>query len=166
MKRFLVLAAMAAAITGVAAAEEWRVTPLGAEGWSLREKGQESEPSSYTVQAVYAGEGTEFSIGCTYGYGLDISWKPSATLQGSGFVPVNYTINGELILSRQHVINDRNDYSWAEREGEALDLIDWMFVFESGSLVMSGGGVTDTVPFDEEAAGWPTELILASCGYL
>jgi hypothetical protein len=45
-----------------------------------------------------------------------------------------------------------------------LDLVEAIFGKWVGALVISGGGVTDTVPFDEERMGGVSELVLFACG--
>ena len=58
----------------------------------------------------------------------------------------------------------RSEHGWSEQGGAALNLVEAIFGKWVGALVISGGGVTDTVPFDEERMGGVSELVLFACG--
>lgn len=151
-----------------AQAEDWRVTPLAQEGWSAQEQGDAEGAGAYSVKLVYETADVAFSIGCTNGYGLYITWDPMKTLEGGILVPVRFSIDGEVLFERNIANNDRRDYSWLERgDGtQAAALVDAIWETGAGTLTIEGGGASSVIPFDEEANGYWSEEILFACGLL
>ena len=151
-----------------AQAEDWRVTPLAMDGWSVHEQGQAEEPGGYQVKEVYSTGEARFEFGCVSGYGLYVSWDPKKTLEGSILVPVTFSVNGETLFERSIATNDRRDYSWLDR-GEGTDadtLVVNIWEQGAGTLTISGGGATSTIPFDEERNDYWSEEILFACGLM
>lgn len=162
--RILTLAAGLMALTAPAmASDDWEVEGL-AFGWSLYEKGDPSTPAEYSVKGVYEGYGPEFSFGCNRGYAFDVVWKPDVPIAGGPLVPVTITIDDVNVLEGNLVPNDRNEYAWTGRDGEAYDIVAAIWDVWEGDLTISAGGVTDEVYFDEDVLGGISELVLASCG--
>ncbi|NHK29061.1 hypothetical protein FF098_014150 [Parvularcula flava] len=158
------LTALAASMAApVLASDDWEIEGL-AFGWSLYEKGDPSTPAEYSVKGVYEGYGPEFSFGCTRGYAFDVVWKPDVPVTGGAFVPVTITIDDVTVLDGNLVPNDRNEYAWTGRDGEAYDIVAAIWEAWEGDLTVSAGGATDTIYFDEDMLGGISELVLEACG--
>lgn len=142
---------------------------LGLPGWELHQQGDlfADDPATVKVWAVYSDAAVKFSIGCTYGSYIDVAWQPSAPLSG-GVAPTSFSIGGKTVAVRQFLTRAPGsapaEYGWAEQGGEALNLVQAMYENWAGAFVISGGGVTDTIPFDEEKMGGASELVLFACG--
>lgn len=147
---------------------------LGLPGWTLFEKGDFfADPATaeagevYEATAVYEDAAMKFSIGCTFGSYIDVVWQPSQPLTGVA-VQTSFSIDGATVAS--HVFLARSpdgaphEYGWAEQGGDALKLAEAIYEKWTGTLVISGGGVTDTISFDEEKMGGVSELVLMACG--
>jgi hypothetical protein len=148
-----------------ASAEDgWKVKPLGVPGWELREKGDWfGNPKGSIVQAVWSQGKARFSIGCSYGHYVDIAWQPSRPFTAGAMVPVTFSVDGKVVATRSFLRRESNDYGWAEPSGDAVSLVQAMNKKWNGTLVISGGGVSDTIVFDEEKIGGVTEVVLTAC---
>jgi hypothetical protein len=141
---------------------------LGVPGWELHQKGDLfADPATAEVRAVYVDGTMKFSIGCTSGSLIDVTWHSSKPLSG-GEAKTSFSIDGRTVASRVFEArapdSARTEYGWSEQGGAALNLVEAIFGKWVGALVISGGGVTDTVPFDEERMGGVSELVLFACG--
>ncbi len=142
---------------------------LGLPGWELHQQGDlfADDPATVKVWAVYSDATVKFSIGCTYGSYIDVAWQPGAPLSG-GVAPTSFSIAGKTVAVRQFLTRGPSsaaaEYGWAEQGGDGLNLVQAMYENWAGALVISGGGVTDTIPFDEEKMGGASELVLFACG--
>lgn len=142
---------------------------LGLPGWELHQQGDlfADDPATVKVWAVYSDATVKFSIGCTFGSYIDVSWQPSRPLSG-GVAPTSFSIAGKTVATRQFLTRAPSsapaEYGWAEQGGDGLHLLQAIYENWSGALVISGGGVTDTIPFDEEKMGGASELVLFACG--
>ena len=153
-----------------AQAEDWRVSPLSDDGWSLQEQGDADDPASYTIKVVFDGPDFDFSYACVRGIALQIEWLPEQVLEGGILVPVTFSVDGETLLEHTVANNDRMDYSWLDRvTAEPTDADTVVFgIWEAwtGTLTISGGGLTSAVPFNEEQNGGYSEEVLFTCGLL
>jgi len=141
---------------------------LGLPGWELHQQGDLfGDPATAKVWVVYADATMKFSIGCTFGSYIDVAWQPSKPLNG-GVAPTSFSVAGKTVATRQFLTRAPNsapaEYGWAEQGGDALNLVQAIYEKWAGILVISGGGVTDTIPFDEEKMGGASELVLFACG--
>ncbi len=97
-----------------------------------------------------------------------MAWQPSKPLNG-GVAPTSFSVAGKTVATRQFLTRAPNstpaEYGWAEQGGDALNLVQAIYEKWAGILVISGGGVTDTIPFDEEKMGGASELVLFACGH-
>jgi hypothetical protein len=162
---FLVLAASAPPVSAEAAPER---TLLGLAGWELYQEGDPFfDPENAVVRATYVDAGMKFSIGCTRGSSVDVAWQPGRPL-GEGTAEASFSVNGRPVASRgfpeQVSGNAPPEPGWSLEGGAALDLVKAMYEDWTGTVVISGGGVTDTIPFDEDRMGGVSELILFACG--
>jgi hypothetical protein len=78
-------------------------------------------------------------------------------------VPVTFSVDGKVVATRSFLRRESNDYGWAEPSGDAVSLVQAMNKKWNGTLVISGGGVSDTIVFDEEKIGGVTEVVLTAC---
>jgi hypothetical protein len=165
----IILAACAAVASPAYGQTTLEKKSLGLPGWELHQQGDlfADDPATVKVWAVYSDGAVKFSIGCTYGSYIDVAWQPSAPLSG-GVAPTSFSIGGKTIAVRQFLTRAPGsapaEYGWAEQGGEALNLVQAMYENWTGAFVISGGGVTDTIPFDEEKMGGASELVLFACG--
>ena len=161
----LVLAASAPPMSAQAASEK---TSLGLAGWELYQEGDAfSDPENALVRATYADAAMKFSIGCTRGSSVDVAWQPGRPLR-EGAAETSFSVNGRPVASGGFAErvpgNAPPGPGWSLEGGAALDLVQAMYEDWSGTVVISGGGVTDTIPFDEDKMGGVSELILFACG--
>ena len=155
---FLVLAASAPPVSAQAAPEK---TSLGLAGWELYQEGDAFfDPENAVVRATYADAGRTFSIGCTRGSSVDVAWQPGRPLR-EGAAEASFRVNGRPVASGGFA---ERGSGWSLEGGAALDLVQAMYEDRAGTVVISGGGVTDTIPFDEDKMGGVSELILFACG--
>ncbi|WP_084420004.1 hypothetical protein [Henriciella litoralis] len=162
------LAAVSCVSHASAQAGPEKVTPLAVDGWSVIENGEADTDGGYSVYLDYAGADFEFSVGCTLGYGVNVSWKPQAALTGGILVPVTFSINGDALFTHDVANNDRGDYSWLER-GESSDAATLVYAIwekDKGTLTIEGGGASSTIPFNESENGFWSEQVLFACGLL
>ncbi|MBI1254184.1 MAG: hypothetical protein GC196_07565 [Hyphomonas sp.] len=162
---FLVLAASAPPVSAEAAPER---TLLGLAGWELYQEGDPFfDPENAVVRATYVDAGMKFSIGCTRGSSVDVAWQPGRPLR-EGAAADSFSVNGRPVASRgfpeQVPGNAPPEPGWSLEGGAALDLVKAMREDWTGTVVISGGGVTDGIPFDEDRMGGVSELILFACG--
>lgn len=158
---------IAALTAGLAAYAQttWKKKPLGIAGWELHEKGDWFEdPSNAVVQAVWSNGKTRFSIGCTFGSSIEVTWQPSAPFAAGLAAPVTFSIDGRTVATRSFVGGEANAYGWSEPGGAALALVDAIYSKWTGNLIISGGGVIDTIAFDEQKLGGVSEVVLTACG--
>ncbi|MBK8840094.1 MAG: hypothetical protein IPO30_15710 [Hyphomonadaceae bacterium] len=142
----------------------WKKKPLGVPGWELHEKGDWFEdPSNAIVQAVWSNGKTRFSIGCTFGSSIDVTWQPSAPFAAGLAAPVTFSIDGGTVATRSFAGGEANPYGWSEpgsragpRRGD-LHQVDW----QPGHFRR---GVIDTIAFDEQKLGGVSEVVLMACG--
>jgi hypothetical protein len=164
-----VVVAVCAATTPIANAQTTlEKKSLGVPGWELHQKGDLfADPATAEVRAVYVDGTMKFSIGCTSGSLIDVTWRSSKPLSG-GEAKTSFSIDGKTVASRVFQARGpdsaRSEHGWAEQGGDALNLVEAIFEKWVGALVISGGGVADTVPFDEEKMGGVSELVLFACG--
>jgi hypothetical protein len=162
---FLVLAASAPPVSAQAASE---TTSLGLAGWELYQEGDLFfDPENAVVRATYADAAMKFSIGCTRGSSVDVAWQPGRPLR-EGAAETSFSVNGRPVTSGGFAEgapgNAPPEPGWSLEGGAALDLVQAMYEDWAGAVVISGGGVTDTIPFDEDKMGGVSELILFACG--
>jgi hypothetical protein len=165
----ITLAACAAVASPAYGQTTLEKTSLGLPGWELHQQGDlfADDPATVKVWAIYSDATVKFSIGCTFGSYINVSWQPSRPLSG-GVAPTSFSVAGKTVATRQFLTRAPGsapaEYGWAEQGGDALNLLQAIYENWTGALVISGGGVTDTIPFDEEKMGGASELVLFACG--
>lgn len=164
-----VVLAVCAATTPIADAQTTlEKKSLGVPGWELHQKGDVfADPATAEVRAIYVDGTMKFAIGCTSGSLIDVTWHSSKPLSGPE-AKTSFSIDGRSVASRVFQArapdSARSEHGWSEQGGDALNLVQAIYGKWVGALVISGGGVTDKVPFDEEKMGGVSELVLFACG--
>lgn len=143
-------------------------TSLGLAGWELYQEGDAFfDPENAVVRTTDFDATTKFSIGCTRGSSVDVAWQPGRPLR-EGAAEASFSVNGRPVVSRgfpERVPgNAPSGPGWSLEGGDALGLVQAMYEDWKGTVLISGGGVTDTLPFDEDKMGGISELILFACG--
>lgn len=166
--RLVVTTAMALfGLVATAEAEEWRTEPLGGPaGWVMLSLGDIfAEPETSAVRIRYENIPLGFMYTCDRGESLSVSWRPSRPLQAAAGsnVPVVLSINGTRVDTSTMKLNNEGILESVAATGAARRIVNGIDAARKGVLVISGGGVSDSVPFDETRNGGVAEYVLAAC---
>lgn len=159
---FCVFASLLAA--GAAAAQE--VTTLGLPGWSMETRGEllTGEEGSYVIVSVQK-ENAGFAYGCSSGKTPLLAWRPGQQPTASR-LRLKVSISGGAIVEADARLIDAGTFALDPSSPEPMTVIEAIYDKGSGVITVSGGGLTHSFDFNEEAAGWPSEVVLAACGKL
>ncbi len=166
--RHVVLAVVAfVGLAAGAGAQDWRVETLGGPaGWEIRELGNFLvAPETSSVRVRYESKPLSFMYGCERGQILSLQWLPSRPVQaasGAG-VPVAFSINGASIATLGMRLNNNGKLQSLEAGGVSTRILEAVDAARKGVLVVSAGGVSDSVPFDETLNGGAAEYVLSAC---
>jgi hypothetical protein len=148
--------------TGAAAAQE--IETLGFPGWSMETGGDvlAGDEDSYVMVAVEK-DGAGFAYGCVSGVTPIIAWIPGQAF-AEDTIGLEISVGGSTVWEAGA---DEVEPGVFGMEGPgALAVMEAIYSKESGAITLAGGGLTQSFAFDEEKAGWPSELALVSCGEL
>jgi hypothetical protein len=154
-------------LVATAEAQQWRTEPLGGPaGWAMLSLGDIfAEPETAAVRIRYEKIPLGFMYGCDRGQSLSVWWRPSRPLQAAAGsnVPVALSINGTRVDRSVMQLNSEGVLVLVEATGAAGRIVKGVDAARKGVLVISGGGVSDSVPFDETLNGGAAEYALAAC---
>lgn len=167
MRRFVWTALAVVGLVATAEAQQWRTEPRGGPaGWVMLSLGDIfAEPETAAVRIRYEKIPLGFMYGCDRGQSLSVWWRPSRPLQAAAgsSVPVVLSINGTRVDTSAMQLNNEGVLETAAATGAARRIVNGIDAARKGVLVISGGGVTDSVPFDETLNGGVAEYALAAC---
>lgn len=168
MIRMVLSGLLALSLLGAAGAQDWRPVTGGPAGWSLLEVGEPlARPESSGVWVQYKGNGTGLIYGCKGGQTVVVMWRPSRALQnpGASGLPVSLTVNGAPVGTLTMRTSGDGIWEWEGAGGAGvLGFLEGMNTARKGVIALSGGGVSDTVAFDEDQNGGTAEYALMVCG--
>jgi len=148
--------------TGAAAAQE--IETLGFPGWSMETGGDvlAGDEESYVMVTVEK-DGAGFAYGCVSGVTPMIAWIPGQAF-GAETIGLKISVGGWAVWEAG--ADEVQPGVFGMQGPGALAVIEAIYSETSGTLTLAGGGLTQSFAFDEEKAGWPSELALVSCGAL
>jgi hypothetical protein len=151
-------------VTGSAAAQE--IQALGLAGWSMETRGEPlaGEEGSYVIVSVQK-ENAGFAYGCSSGETPLLAWRPGQQLAASS-LRLKVSVGGAAVAEADARLIDAGTYAFNPSTAQPMAVIQAIYEKGSGVITVSGGGLTHSFNFNEEEAGWPSELVLAACGEL
>ena len=168
MKRVMTAALAVVGLVATAEAQQWRTEQLGGPaGWAMLSLGDIfAEPDTAAVRIRYEKIPLGFMYGCDRGQSLSVWWRPSRPLQAAAGsnVAVTLSINGTRVDGPMMQLNNEGVLVLVDASGGAAGrIVKGIDATRKGVLVISGGGVSDSVPFDETLNGGAAEYALAAC---
>jgi hypothetical protein len=168
MRRMITAALAVVGLVATAEAQQWRTKPLGGPaGWAILSLGDIYDEPETAVRLIrYEKIPLSFMYGCDQGQGA-VRWRPSRPLQAAAGsdVDVTLSINGTWFdVPMMRLNNEGVLVSW----GSAIlvdRIVKGIDAARKGVLVISGGGVSDSVPFDETLNGGVAKSALVACEY-
>jgi len=154
-------------LSATAEAQEQGAQALGGPpGWVMLQQGDPfAEPETSIVRFRYEMNPLGFMYGCELGRSVSVFWlpsKPPAVQAGSSMV-VTFTVNGAVAANKLMQRTNEGIWVWTEATRSARRLPESINSARTGFIGISGGGVTDVVPFDEDANGGAAEVVLVAC---
>lgn len=162
MTRIVFCAVASLVATGTAAAQE--VQSLGLTGWSMETRGEllAGEEGSYVIVSTQKESGG-FAYGCSSGETPLLAWRPGQHLAVSR-LRLKVSVGGVTVAEAETRQIDAETFAFNPSSPEPMAVIQAIYDKGSGVITVSGGGLTHSFNFNEEEAGWPSELVLTACG--